>query len=142
MSLINIEKKYHFHAAHRNELINDKCKNLHGHTYHVTLSFPMSDPGKNGITMLFSDIDKIVEPVINKLDHSTLMNQNDPLLQYLNDYSLSYKDELKINVFPFPTSAENIAKYIMTAVKKAGLPCCQIKLAETTSSEVIILDFK
>ena len=34
-----IQKEYKFYAAHRNEELTDKCRNLHGHRYGVTCFF-------------------------------------------------------------------------------------------------------
>ena len=53
-----IEKKYYFYAAHRNLSAGEKCGKIHGHTYDVVCYFKF-DKIENGITMLFSDIDKI-----------------------------------------------------------------------------------
>jgi hypothetical protein len=61
-----IEKKYYFYAAHRNKSAGEKCGRIHGHTYDVICHFKFNDM-KDGITMLFSDIDKVTEPIINKV---------------------------------------------------------------------------
>ena len=34
-----IQKDYKFYAAHRNEELHDKCRNLHGHRYGVSCFF-------------------------------------------------------------------------------------------------------
>ena len=132
-----INKKYHFYAGHRNENINDKCKNLHGHTYYVTMDFDFTEFNKaTGITMLFSDIDTIVDPLINKLDHSLLIHKKDPLLKYLRMFTKEEKTSLKLSIFNKPTSAENMAEYIFNIVSE-HLPIVKITLQETTSSTVI-----
>ena len=54
-----IKKKFHFYAAHRNETLNDKCYNLHGHVYRFKVF--VDTKVKNGkIDVLFSDIDNYV----------------------------------------------------------------------------------
>ena len=58
---MKIEKKYYFYAGHRNKSAGEKCGRPHGHTYDVTCTFRFGTM-ENGITMLFSDIDKLVEP--------------------------------------------------------------------------------
>ena len=68
--MFKITRKYHFYAGHRNEKLKDKCFNLHGHTYHIEMTFDLSYDPYSGITMLFNDIDKLVYPIIDELDHS------------------------------------------------------------------------
>ena len=59
-----IEKKYHFYAAHRNKGGGIKCGRIHGHTYDVKCHFKFNEINESGISCLFSDIDKLVEPII------------------------------------------------------------------------------
>lgn len=137
--MIYIEKKYHFYAGHRNEKLDDKCRNIHGHTYRVTLTLEFNEnTKKDGVTLLFSDIDKKMAPLIESLDHSFLMNESDPLYDYLVQYENRTNDNLKINVFPFETSAENLAQYLYDEIKhELELPIAIIELQETDTSTVI-----
>lgn len=132
-----ISKKYHFYAGHRNENLDDKCSNLHGHTYYITMNFNFKNINKeNGITMLFSNIDLLVDPFIKQLDHSLIINKNDPLLKYLNLFNKKERTDLKLSILDNVTSAENLAKYIFDVIKK-NLPITKITLQETTTSIVI-----
>jgi 6-pyruvoyltetrahydropterin/6-carboxytetrahydropterin synthase len=133
--MYNIEKKYHFYSGHRNENLQDKCSNLHGHTYYVTMNFEFNYDPKTGITFLFSDIDDIVDPIIKQLDHGLLIHRNDPLLKYLNLFMKEEKKPLKLTVMDNVTSAENLSKYIFNLVSE-HLPIKRITLQETTSSIV------
>jgi 6-pyruvoyltetrahydropterin/6-carboxytetrahydropterin synthase len=125
-----IEKKYHFYAAHRNLSAGEKCGRIHGHTYDVVCHFKF-DTIENGITMLFSDIDKIAEPIIKQYDHTFLLWKEDPLV-----FILSINNE-HFTELPFETSAENMSIWLFTEIKNAGLPIIKIELAETKSSNVI-----
>ena len=78
-----IEKKYHFYAAHRNKNAGEKCGRIHGHTYDVVCHFKFNEM-KDGVTMLFSDIDKVVEPIIKQYDHHLLLFRDDSLCDVLN----------------------------------------------------------
>ena len=40
-----IQKEYRFYAAHRNEELHDKCRNLHGHRYGMTCFFEVERTG-------------------------------------------------------------------------------------------------
>jgi len=124
-----IEKKYHFYAAHRNKEAGIKCGRIHGHTYNIICHFTF-DTIHNGVTMLFSDIDKIVEPIIKQYDHYFLLYEKDPLCEMLD-----LIDEEYIGL-PFETSAENIAIWIFNQIKNK-LPIVRIELAETKTSKVV-----
>jgi 6-pyruvoyltetrahydropterin/6-carboxytetrahydropterin synthase len=125
-----IEKKYHFYAAHRNKSAGEKCGRIHGHTYEVKCHFKF-DKIENGITMLFSDIDKIAEPIIKQYDHTFLLWENDPLCIVLEINNEPFTQ------LPFETSAENMSVWIFTEIKNAGLPIFKIELAETKTSNVV-----
>lgn len=126
---MKIEKKYHFYAAHRNKEAGIKCGRLHGHTYNVVCQFEFNEI-TNGVTMLFSDIDKIVEPIIKQYDHYLLLYKEDNLCNALNMLNEPYIE------LPFETSAENMALWIFNQIKN-HLPIIKIELAETKTSNVI-----
>jgi 6-pyruvoyltetrahydropterin/6-carboxytetrahydropterin synthase len=130
MQEIKIEKKYHFYAAHRNKEAGEKCGRIHGHTYDVTCYFEFNSI-VNGLTMLFSDIDKIAEPIIKQYDHTFLLYDKDPLVKVLELNNEPFTE------LPFETSAENMSIWILTQIKNAGLPIVKIELAETKTSKVI-----
>ena len=69
---IRIEKKYHFYAGHRNKSAGEKCGRLHGHTYYVEVVLGF-DNLKNGVTILFHEIDLIIEPMIKKTHYVMLL---------------------------------------------------------------------
>ena len=124
-----IEKKYYFYAAHRNKEAAEKCGRIHGHTYDVTCHFKF-DNINNGITMLFSDIDKIAEPIIKQYDHHFLLYENDTLCEAMKFWNEEYIG------LPFETSAENMAIWIFKEIRNK-LPIVKIELAETKTSKVV-----
>jgi 6-pyruvoyltetrahydropterin/6-carboxytetrahydropterin synthase len=127
---MKIKKKYHFYAAHRNKDAGEKCGRIHGHTYDVVCIFDLTMNGD--LTILFSDIDAKVEPIIKEYDHYFLLNQDDPLCVALDFINEPYRS------MPFITSAENMAIWLFNRIKReTGLNICRIELAETKSSNVI-----
>tara|TARA_R100000935_G_scaffold39959_1_gene61480 strand:+ start:739 stop:1137 length:399 start_codon:yes stop_codon:yes gene_type:complete len=129
--MIQIKKKYHFYMGHRNKKAGAKCGRLHGHTYNVLCYFNFNKID-NGLTMLFSDIDKLAEPIIKQFDHWFLFCENDPILKHLNKAGELYK------TVPFETSAENMSMFFFKEIKKyTDLPITRIELAETKSSTII-----
>jgi 6-pyruvoyl-tetrahydropterin synthase len=125
---MNISKKYHFYAAHRNKEAGEKCGRIHGHTYNVYCVFKFENLD-NGITMLFSDIDLLVEPIIKQYDHYFLLFKDDPLCELLDLANEPYIS------LPFETSAENMAIWIFNQIRRK-LPIVKIELAETKTSIV------
>lgn len=126
-----IQKKYHFYAAHRNKLAGEKCGRIHGHTYDVVCYFEFNEM-KDGVTMLFSEIDSSVEPIIKTYDHYFILNETDPLVELLEAVNEPF---IKL---PFDTSAENMAIWLHTRItNETGLPLKRIEVAETKSSNVI-----
>jgi len=126
---MNIVKRYHFYAAHRNKSAGEKCGRIHGHTYDVVCHFEFHHL-IDGVTMLFSDIDKIVEPIVKQYDHYFLLHDKDPLAEIL---TLAGEPFISL---PFETSAENMAVWLFTQIK-SHLPIKKIELAETKTSNVI-----
>ena len=127
---MKIRKKYHFYAAHRNPDAGEKCGRIHGHVYRIFCEFTFTEM-KNGLTMLFSDIDDIVEPIIKSYDHYFLVHDKDPMVEVLE---LQNEPFIKL---PFETSAENMSIWIFNQIKKGGLPITRIELQETESSTII-----
>lgn len=131
-----IEKKYHFYASHRNKAGGEKCGRIHGHTYNVKCYFKFEDINEGGITCLFSDIDKLVEPIIKDYCHWFIIYEKDPLVEFLEMANEPIKK------LPFETSAENLAVWLFNRIQReTKLPIIKIELAETKSSN-IIYEFK
>ncbi len=126
-----IQRKYHFYAGHRNKEAGEKCGRLHGHTYDVVIHVRPKEI-KNGIGMLFSDIDFEVEPILKYYDHWLLLYEKDPLCEMLD---LANEPYLAV---PFETSAENLAVWLFNRIKnETKVPIIKIELAETKSSNIV-----
>lgn len=126
-----VQKKYYFYGAHRNKNAGEKCGRIHGHTYNITVHIkPQSI--NNGIGILFSDIDRQIEPIIKEYDHYLLLNQDDELCDVLRIANEPFIE------LPFDTSAENLALWLFTRIKnETNLPIIKIEIAETKSSNII-----
>ncbi|MFH1645639.1 MAG: 6-carboxytetrahydropterin synthase QueD [Candidatus Omnitrophota bacterium] len=93
---ITVEK--YFSAAHKLRGYQGKCESLHGHNWkvHVTISSGCLD--KIGMVMDFKDAKKILDSILDKLDHTQLSK-----LSFFKKYN--------------PTS-ERIAEYIFKEYQK------------------------
>ncbi len=133
-----VTRKYHFYAAHRNKHAGEKCGRIHGHTYDIecTFNFRMD---ANGVSMLFADIDKLIEPIIKQYCHFLLLYENDPLCKILKDANEPFI------ALPFETSVENLGEHIFFQIKGIEseeyigyFPIVELSISETKSSKIII----
>lgn len=131
-----IQKDYRFYAAHRNEELRDKCRNLHGHRYGLRCFFEVERTG--AYTTLFGDFDAKIEPFLKaEYDHSMLINVNDPLYQTLCGHTERTGENLKLKTLEVPTTVENLAHQLFSEITDMGFRLDRIELRETDSSAVV-----
>ena len=131
-----IRKSYKFYAAHRNAQLDDKCRNLHGHRYGIFVSFRVERSGS--YTTLFNDFDSKIEPFLKQnYDHAMLVDRNDSLMPYLRMYEQDTGDKLRLNLFDYPTTVENIAYKLFNEFTEMGFAVEEINVKETDSSEFL-----
>ncbi|PQJ75399.1 6-pyruvoyl trahydropterin synthase family protein [Polaribacter gangjinensis] len=84
MSTIRITKQFSFETGHALYGYDGKCKNVHGHSYKLSVTVsgkPISDNTnvKFGMVIDFGDLKKIVkEEIVDIFDHATVFNKNTP----------------------------------------------------------------
>ena len=89
--LIRITKEFNFETGHALYGYDGLCKNVHGHSYKLSVSLigtPIEDPNnvKFGMVLDFSDLKKIVnETVVEPFDHSTVLNVTSPHKELADD---------------------------------------------------------
>ena len=131
-----IQKQYKFYAAHRNETLQDKCSNLHGHRYGVRCVFEVERDGE--ISTLFGDFDSVIEPWLKEnYDHGMLINMHDPLYETLVGHMERTGERLRLNVFEGPTSVENLCHKLFTEITQFGFRLARLEVQETYTSVVV-----
>jgi 6-pyruvoyltetrahydropterin/6-carboxytetrahydropterin synthase len=84
MSNIRITKQFSFETGHALYGYDGKCRNVHGHSYRLSVTVigvPIADPSnvKFGMVIDFGDLKKVVkEEIVNVFDHATVFNKNTP----------------------------------------------------------------
>ena len=84
MKKLRISKEFRFEMAHALYGYDGPCKNVHGHSYQLTVTLigePIQDSKnvKFGMVMDFTDLKKIVNgEVIDQFDHALVVNKNSP----------------------------------------------------------------
>ncbi|WP_438966134.1 6-pyruvoyl trahydropterin synthase family protein [Flavobacterium sp.] len=140
MSYIRITKQFSFETGHALYGYDGKCKNVHGHSYKLSVTVigkPITDKSnvKYGMVIDFTDLKKIVrEEIVDVFDHATVFNQNTPHIELAKE--LKQRDHHVILVDYQPTSenmvidfAKKIQQRLPDAIKLHSL-----KLQETESS--------
>ncbi|HCY75231.1 MAG TPA: 6-carboxytetrahydropterin synthase [Ignavibacteriales bacterium] len=113
---MKIAKEFRWEMGHRLPEHFGLCKNIHGHSYKMIVEFE-GELDKNQMVIDYYDVEKIVNPVIEKLDHAFMVNKKDKVvLEFLE------KINSKMVVVDFFATAENICSYLLSEIKKCSLP--------------------
>lgn len=140
MSKIRITKQFSFETGHALYGYDGKCKNVHGHSYKLSVTVigtPISDNSnvKYGMVIDFTDLKHIVkEEIVDQFDHATVFNQNTPHIELANE--LKERGHHVILVDYQPTS-ENMVIDFAEKIKNRlpqGIELFSLKLQETDTS--------
>ena len=113
---MKIAKEFHWEMGHRLPEHFGLCKNIHGHSYKMIVEFE-GDLDEQGMVIDFYDVEKIINPIIEKLDHAFMVKDDDKLtLEFLE------KLDSKKVVVNFFATVENICNYISDKIIKSNLP--------------------
>ena len=140
MSKIRITKQFNFETGHALYGYDGKCKNVHGHSYKLSVTVigtPISDTNnvKYGMVIDFKDLKYIVESeIVDVFDHATVFNKNTPHVELAHE--LETRGHSVILVDYQPTSEMMIIDFSKKI--KARLPKSialhSLKLRETGTS--------
>lgn len=140
MSKIRITKQFSFETGHALYGYDGKCKNVHGHSYKLSVTVigtPITDMSnvKFGMVIDFTDLKKIVkEEIVDIFDHATVFNQNTPHIELAKE--LKNRDHHVILVDYQPTSENMVIDF--AAKIKGRLPqniaLHSLRLQETETS--------
>ena len=137
---IRITKQFSFETGHALYGYDGKCKNVHGHSYKLSVTVmgqPIKDTAnvKFGMVIDFSDLKKIVkEEIVDVFDHATVFNQNTPHVELAKE--LKDRGHHVILVDYQPTSEMMVidfAKKIKNRLPE-NIKLYAIKLQETDTS--------
>ncbi|HEY9168398.1 MAG TPA: 6-carboxytetrahydropterin synthase [Lutibacter sp.] len=139
-STIRITKQFNFETGHALYGYDGKCKNVHGHSYKLSVTVigtPIEDTSnvKCGMVIDFGDLKKIVlSEIVNKFDHATVFNKNTPHIELARE--LEKRDHSVILVDYQPTSEMMLVDFadrIKNRLPK-NIRLHSLKLQETDTS--------
>lgn len=140
MSKIRITKQFTFETGHALYGYDGKCRNVHGHSYKLSVTVigsPITDQSnvKYGMVIDFSDLKKIVkEDIVDIFDHATVFNKNTPHVELAKE--LETRGHHVILVDYQPTS-ENMVIDFAEKIKSRlpeNIKLFSLRLQETESS--------
>ena len=140
MSKIRITKQFSFETGHALYGYDGKCKNVHGHSYHLfvtVIGTPIADSKnvKFGMVIDFGDLKKIVkEEIVDVFDHATVFNKNTPHVELARELEARNHNVLLVDYQPTSEMmvidfAKKIKQRLPETIKLHSL-----RLSETTSS--------
>ncbi|NNJ53359.1 MAG: 6-carboxytetrahydropterin synthase [Ignavibacteriaceae bacterium] len=120
---MKIAKEFRWEMGHRLPEHFGLCKNIHGHSYKMIVELE-GNLNEQGMVIDYYEVEKIIDPIIEKLDHAFMVNKNDNVvLDFLE------KMNSKKVVVDFESTVENISKYLLNEISNANLQSNVKKLA-------------
>lgn len=137
---IRITKEFSFETGHALFGYDGLCKNVHGHSYKLSVTVigePIDDASaiKNGMVIDFSDLKKIVkEEIVLPFDHATVLNITTPHKALAEEMESRGHKVLKVNYQPTSEMMViDFAEKIKTHLPE-NIQLFSLKLRETASS--------
>lgn len=136
---VRVTKKFTIDMAHALYGYDGPCKNIHGHTYHLSVTVigkvdQSNESPKQGMVVDFTDLKRIVnERVVDVFDHALVLNEHAPYTK--ND--LIRNEFEKVILTDYQPSCENLLlefKNRIQGVLPANIALFCIRLDETPSS--------
>jgi 6-pyruvoyltetrahydropterin/6-carboxytetrahydropterin synthase len=128
-SIMKIAKEFSWEMGHSLPEHFGKCKNIHGHSYKMIVELE-GDVDKNGMILDYFELKKIINPIVEELDHAFLVYKDD-----LEVISFLTKLNSKKVVTGFQSTVENICSYFLDKIKNSGLPSniksLKVRICET-----------
>jgi len=106
MSNIRITKQFDFETGHALYGYDGKCKNVHGHSYKLSVTvigIPINDTSnvKFGMVIDFGDLKTIVaSEIVDKFDHATVFNKNTPHVELAAELEKRGHNVILVNYQP------------------------------------------
>ena len=140
MSNIRITKQFSFETGHALYGYDGKCKNVHGHSYKLSVTVigkPIVNRNdvKFGMVIDFTDLKKIVkEEIVDQFDHATVFNETTPHIELANELKMRGHHVILVDYQP---TSENMVIDFSQRIKNRlpeGIALFSLKLQETDSS--------
>ncbi|MFX0556179.1 6-pyruvoyl trahydropterin synthase family protein [Maribacter sp. CXY002] len=140
MGKIRITKQFTFETGHALYGYDGKCRNVHGHSYKLSVTVigkPITDTThvKLGMVIDFGDLKKIVkEEIVDKFDHATVFNKHTPHVELAKELTDRGHNVILANYQP--TSENMVIDFAskITARLPENIKLFSLRLQETDTS--------
>ena len=139
MNQIRVTKEFRFEAAHALKGYDGPCRNVHGHSYELSVTVigtPIFDStsAKLGMVMDFGDLKKIIKKqIVDPFDHALLLNSDFPR-EELKNFGEPFTN---VVFLPYQPTSENFLHDFATRIHDLlpeGVQLHSMRLRETSSS--------
>lgn len=138
---MTISKDIKFDCAHMLSNYDGKCSNLHGHTYHGTVSLEGDVDHKTSMVVDYNEIKSVVDTFDHAVIFSAAEERNSAETE-LYDWACRYKMR-KVELVHGKSTAEVLAKNIaIMLVRLPGVKHVLVELSETDGSWVTAEAYK
>lgn len=140
MEKIRITKSFTFETGHALYGYDGKCRNVHGHSYKLSVTVigsPIHDSNhpKYGMVIDFGDLKRIVNnEIVDVFDHATVFNKNTPHLELALELKKHGHHVLLVDYQP--TSEKMLSDFVQRIQKHLpeSIQLHSLRLQETGSS--------
>lgn len=136
MNKVRVSKAFDFESAHALDGYDGKCKDIHGHSYHLIVTVigaPIEDTNhiKQGMVIDFSDLKRIVkENIVDNFDHALILKEDSRFRGIENKMQ-------KVIYTPYQPTCENMVvdmARIIIPLLPENVKLHNLKLRETGNS--------
>ena len=114
-----IAKQFRWEMGHRLPDHPGLCKNIHGHSYEAQVIL-VGEPDESGMVMDYFDLKTMVQPLIDRTG-PLLSPRHDPDSRFMKSVLLEHHP-MKVVEIDVPTTAENIAQYLLESHHLSAYP--------------------
>ncbi len=133
---MKVAKHFRWEAAHRLPWHEGVCRNLHGHSYRMTVELK-GEPDDRGILMDFKVLKHLLAPLVDEWDHAMLVAESDEML-----CDVARRTGWKHVMLPFDSTAENLSTFVLNyltrtradVLRASGVQDVRVRIAETETS--------
>ena len=127
---MEIKKIFKAEVAHRLvSSFSEDCQNIHGHSYTYDVVLEAGKLNKDSMVMDFGEVKSKGKAFMDTFDHCLVLSDFDPIGQELLPILL--KNNLKVMVVGYNSTAEYQACHIYQQLHEYGLPVKSVTVHET-----------
>ncbi len=134
--MLIVTKRVRFDAAHLLSGHGGQCKNLHGHTYHVTVELGNVPPipgQPDDMVMDFKEVKAVLnDTIVACCDHAFLCNTQSPVECDIAE--TLRRHGLRVYELPHRSTSELLARHFFEKIAQRGLPVTAVSVSETPDS--------